>query len=369
MGTPASRRQASKACPNRSFDVGPSSLTAWALLIARALEARGFDARALFQQAGVQLDQLRDPDARVPVATVQRLWRLGASATGDPCFGIEAGRLWHPTTCHALGYTALSSATLREALGYLVRYSRVVSTGAHIDLKESAAEAHLCVHPRVDGIPVTSEGMRLAIQAGFSANFQLCKLLAGGSPVMRVLVTQPAAGCEARFEAYFRCPVEFSSRHNCMVFSAATLDRKLLTMNPALLRINEHALVEYLGRLDSSEFCSRVRSQMLHRLPEGSADAARIARALNVSVRTLQRRLAEDGHSFRGLLDDTRRELARRYERDTTLASAEIAYLLGFSEPSSFARARRRWHAAQMRRPVPPPRRGLDHRPMAERRG
>ena len=118
--------------------MGPSTLASWALLIQRSLAARGIDADALFRQAKMDPAQLRDPNARYPVGAMQRLWVLAAEATQDRCFGLEVGQAWHLTTFHALGYSAVASASLREALGYLVRYSRVDTTGARFDLVDTA---------------------------------------------------------------------------------------------------------------------------------------------------------------------------------------------------------------------------------------
>src|SRR5688572_21885026 len=110
--------------------MGPSSLSSWVHLIASTLNARGVDADEVFLRAKMSPGQLRDPNSRYPASQVRRLWLLAAETTGDPCFGMEVGRAWHPTSFHALGYAALASSTLREALAYVARYSRVVSSGA-----------------------------------------------------------------------------------------------------------------------------------------------------------------------------------------------------------------------------------------------
>jgi hypothetical protein len=94
--------------------------------------------------SGFRHKHLRDANARYASAAMQRLWAASVEATGDACFGLEVGRRWHPTTFHALGYAALASASLREALGYLVRYCRVVTTGASFHMIDRGAEVDLC---------------------------------------------------------------------------------------------------------------------------------------------------------------------------------------------------------------------------------
>ncbi|MDH3762549.1 MAG: helix-turn-helix transcriptional regulator [Gammaproteobacteria bacterium] len=87
-----------------------------------------------------------------------------------------------------------------------------------------------------------------------------------------------------------------------------------------------------------------MRSRISERLPTGRIDEVEIASSINLSQRSLQRRLAEQDLSFVRLLEDTRRDLSREYVRDPQRSINEVAYLLGFSEPGNFSRAFRRWY-------------------------
>lgn len=98
-----------------------------------------------------------------------------------------------------------------------------------------------------------------------------------------------------------------------------------------------------LARLPSASLSARVIGQLGEQLAHGEPDRAELARKLNLSERTLQRRLAEEGCSYPQLLADTRRQLAEQHLRDGRLPATEIALLLGYSEPSVFFRAFRQW--------------------------
>jgi AraC-like DNA-binding protein len=327
--------------------MGPSTLASWPLLIARALMQRGIDAEAVFRRANMSPAKLRDANARYPFESMQRLWGLTAEATRDPCFGLEVGRLWHPTTFHALGYAALASASLREALTYVVRYCRIVTTGAILDLIDCGAEVKLRLASRAQAQSLPTQSMRMPAQAGLAAIATLCRV-ARGEPVQLVRVTfaDGDGGCGARLESFFGCLVLFNAEDNALVFRAHDLDAPLPTVNSELVRINRQLLGDYLASLESSELAMRVRAQLTRLLPSGEARQAAVAFALNLSQRSLQRKLKLEGVSFRRLLDETRRELARQYFKDSTLSVAEVGYLLGFSETSSLSRAARRWTAA-----------------------
>jgi AraC-like DNA-binding protein len=324
--------------------MGPSTLASWALLIQRTLAARGIDAEALFRQAKIDPAQLGDPDARYPVAALQRLWVLAAEATQDRCFGLEVGRAWHPTTFHALGYSAIASASLRQALGYLVRYSRVVSTGWRLDLVDHGAETTLKGTSLQQPGVALPQAMRLVVQAGVAATVTLCRNVKGASiGLLRVAFTQVDEACRHRLESFLQCPIAFGATDNALVFTRADLDDPLATTHPLLVRINEQALARYDAALHSPHVAERVRARLIPALPAGEFDLAEIARSLNMSLRAMQRKLAQEGTSYRKLLDETRRQLAEQYRSDSTLSASECAYLLGFAEASSFSRARRRW--------------------------
>ena len=319
--------------------MGPSTLSSWALLIARALAKRGIDAERLFRQAKIRFDQLQDANARYPFAAIQRVWSLATDATGDPCFGLDVGASWQPTSFHALGYSALACGTLREAFAYLARYCRVVSNGAAVEVTDLPAHVVVKLASR-EVVPIAAA----PVQAGLAAIVVMCRSASAGSiNPRRVHVMHREGGTRPRLERFFGCPVAFGSSYDGLVFSTRDADAPLPGANAALLGINERALNRYAARIDSTQVADRVRAHVVRLLPSGEADQARIARAMNVSLRSLQRKLKEEGVTFRHLVDDTRRHLAGRYAKDSTLSTSEIAYLLGFSEPSSFMRARRRW--------------------------
>ena len=121
----------------------PTTIASWAIVIWRALEARGVNPRAVFARAGVDAARFHDESARYPLSEMRRLWHEAVDVTGDACFGLEAGQYLHPTTFHALGYAWLASHTLHEALERFVRYTRMISTGLSMRLALVGDEAEL----------------------------------------------------------------------------------------------------------------------------------------------------------------------------------------------------------------------------------
>jgi AraC-like DNA-binding protein len=135
-----------------------------------------------------------------------------------------------------------------------------------------------------------------------------------------------------------------------LVLRRGDLDRVVSTADDTLVGYLDRLADESLESLGTEEsILKKVRRALWTELSEGQPSVKRIAAALNMSVRTLQRRLREDDTSFVEVLDEFRREMATGLLRNRELAIYEVAFLLGYSEPSTFHRAFRRWHACSPR--------------------
>src|SRR5262245_51453739 len=173
---------------------------------------------------------------------------------------------------------------------------------------------------------------------------RLCRLTYGEdfAPLEVALVRSPPDQIDP-FSEWFRCPIAWNGEHASLLCRRQDLAQMLPTANPDVALANERAVLEYLERFDRTDVATQVRRGVLEHLPSGPPTQAEIARRLALSPRTLHRRLAQAGTSFAVLLDETRRELAAGYLQRTEYSIAEVAYLLGFAEVSSFNRAFRRW--------------------------
>ena len=322
-----------------------SALSSWVLLIAKAIDSCGQNSRRLFAEAGLDHYKLRDPLARFPYPAVVRLWHLAADACRDPGFGLTVAGYWHPTTFYALGYAWLASSNLNEAFECAARYTRIVNTAASgvILIEKSPASFRVVFdasHVRLGEQPTDA-----AADATLAVFVRMCRAAYGEhfNP-LRVTFQHADPGCAERFQEMFRCPVAFAEDENAIWLEPDIIAEPLATANPELVRINDQIVTDYLARLDRDDIVMRVRSKLIEHLPSGGGDEAVIAAELNLSLRSLQRKLKEKGVTFSALLEATRRDLGRDYVRDSQHSFNEIAYLLGFTEPANFSRAFRRWY-------------------------
>ena len=317
-----------------------SSISSWALLVAKALEAGGQESKDLFRRAGLDPEKLKDPDARYPTDGMCRLWRLAVQVTGDPYFGLKAASFWHPTTMNALGYSWMASDSLRDALTRMARYGRLVTTVADMRLEEFDDHFTFRIKPLIARREVPSA----AVDAGLATFVSMCRTSYGSDfNPLRVVTQRPGFDDPAPYIEYFCAPVEFSAPDNILYFSKESLEAHLLTANPRLARINDRAITEYLAQFDKESTAMRVRAKLIGLLSAGNVTQQEVADSLHMSLRTLQRKLSDESTSYKDLLDETRKELANQYLRQACLSVSEVTYLLGFSEPSNFARAFKRW--------------------------
>lgn len=315
-------------------------LASSALSIWRALESYGIDPAGMFRRAGLDPDKLYDANARYRDAHVYRLWQLAVKATKDPCLGLKVASHWHPSAAHALGYAWLASATLKDALERTVRYFRMMSDKERLRLEESDEEFRLVIENPVADYPTASEDL----DASFAALVHLCRACLGDSfKPARITMRRPKPLDPAPFEEYFRAPVQYAGNEDSICFHEADVVAALPTANAEIASASEKIVQNYLARFDRSSVAMQVRARLTEQLPSGHVTQDSVAKALHLSLRSLQRRLKNEGTSYKELLDETRRELASHYMAESHLSINEITYLLGFSEPSNFSRAFRRW--------------------------
>jgi AraC-like DNA-binding protein len=143
--------------------------------------------------------------------------------------------------------------------------------------------------------------------------------------------------------AYFRCPIDFGAADNRIVLSNKVVDKRLPGSNPMMAQLNDQVMIKYMARLDENDIVSRVKATIIDLLADGRLSDAKVAESLYMSNRTLQRKLQEQGTSFKKILTEVRHELALKYIQDHQMTLTELSFQLGFSEVSSFSRAFKNW--------------------------
>lgn len=314
--------------------------SSWATGIVKALELSGLDCAALFEQLGLDFAALQDPDARFPQDDMTRLWQLAVEQSGNPAIGLNMGRVVRPASFHVVGYVLMSSPTLANGFERLVRYQRIIAEGADVMFRRLPDCYLLILTVHGDLLPPT----RQSAEASLATALALCGWLTGRVlEPMKVLIQGDAPVDLSPYHEAFHGPLEFNAAHDALMFRHEDLDAPLPTANAAMAALHDRFAGEYLARFAQTQVTHKARQALCRMLPDGEPKREQVALSLHLSQRTLQRRLQEEGTSFQALLDQTRRQLAEQYLGQPRMTLLEIAYLLGFADPSNFFRAFRRW--------------------------
>jgi len=316
-----------------------TTLSSWARVVCMAIDDKGVDSTQLFTLAEISPDVLNNPEGRIPVSKMSRLWELAVDATGDEAFGLSVPRFVQPTTFHALGFSLMVSATLRDAWQRTQRYYKVVSDVLDIHIEEYETESALC-YVTIPGKGYAKE----AIDAFIATMVNLSTEISGGSAQpTRIEFERVEPANRTRFETAFPCDIYFGTGRNQIYFTNEDLDRPLATANRDIALKNDEVVQSYLSRLLKQSLAKQVTEKIIISLSMGEPNQEVIANSLHMSSRSLQRKLKEETTSFRQLLEDVRKDLAKNYLACSQQSVIEIAYQLGFQDPSNFTRAFKRW--------------------------
>lgn len=310
-------------------------------------ESRGAPRAELLAASGLAAGDLANQDARVPVAAYQALILAGIEATGDTALLLRHTFDSRLETISVVGQIVHSSQSLAHSVAQLNRYLRLmaevdtVSGRDRFELLQKGGAVWIVDHIAVAGPDY------IALEASFARFISEFRRSFQDVPfALEMEVTYPPPPHAAEYPTLFRIPVRFDAARN-----ALRIDPVWLTAGSdfepghaysfGIFTRHADALLDTLGRSDRLR--DRIEAAILPDLHEGSLSMDKLARALGMSRQTLYRRLKAEGETFAEIHDDLRRRMALDYLTARKVSVNEAAYLLGFSEASSFVRAFKRW--------------------------
>ncbi|PAU81834.1 AraC family transcriptional regulator [Halovibrio salipaludis] len=310
---------------------------AWTGLLTDWLDEQGLDAPDTRDRLARYA-----PDDTVPVPVWRDLLASGlALAESEPAPELAVGACVQPHHVGILGYLVLACETLGDAMLAYQRYERLFygEQLAEIDATGSDAEIRWPQGPEPLGLQ--ADGAAIAALVTF-----LRRQLEDPPPPSSVSFHERADSERTRaYEAFFGCPVTFGDTHVRMRFPVQHLQLPMPRRDPTLRALLDRQANAQLRLLpDDQRLEERLNHHLLRLLAEGNPSLERMARALHMAPRTLQRRLGRYDLSWQQWLDHARNRLAQQYLTDPALSLNDIALLVGYSEQSAFTRAFHRWN-------------------------
>jgi AraC-like DNA-binding protein len=300
---------------------------------------------ALLVEAGVQVEALArkvgatSASARLTPAQMDALLDLALPAAGTDASRLMMAMDVRPELFGVVGLSAMAAPTLGVALARFERYKRLFALDI-IGLVPGRDSTRVQVHlARPDG---PTARMRAEMEMVFLLSFARRMTRTQVIP-LRVDFRGPVPAHQARLESFFKAPMHHGQESDALVFSTLDLARPLVSSNSELAGLLGPRAEQLLVETGGQDVAEQVRAALRRMLAGDEPSMEAVAQSLGTSERSLQRRLSEAGTSFVALLGEVRWELARERLAQTDMDVAELSFLLGFSDPSAFHRAFKRW--------------------------
>ncbi len=308
----------------------------WLLSMAEVFRRQGLPVARLFSEAGLSLQSLAHQNTRYPQDGVTRLWDLAEQQSGNDQIGLDVGCQVSVTGFPVLAYSLITARGLVDGFQRFQRYQRMIGESANIRLAMGNGQVSLDFHFSGDEMPVSPH----TIDAAMAAMVNMARLLEGKGNSWQPLAVQlrRRAPTDERFTGFFGCPVHFQSEKDSLILDPAVV-AGIAEHEAAVADPEWETAVSNRSKPTAELVTMLVKS----RLQDGAVSKQAIADHLNMTPRTLQRRLAKEGESYQGIVDGVRYQNALEALANPLLLPTEVAFLCGFSDLTAFHHAFRRW--------------------------
>ncbi|MCU7835907.1 MAG: AraC family transcriptional regulator [gamma proteobacterium symbiont of Taylorina sp.] len=307
-------------------------------IIYKILCSYNIDSIALFKNHGIKYQHNNQAISRVDCSKVAAVWQEAEQLIKDKSFGLKAGEYWHPSYMNALGYAWLASSSLYTAFYRMQRFSKIIASSLKINIIEDNDLFIIRL-----GIQYFAKNRPL-VDALMSIIMTMCRTNYGNhlQPLRTTFQYQQPHNLNY-YQAIFGSDILFHHAYNSIIFHIDTVKEPLLSGHAEYALFHEKAVIDYLKQMDEPTFVDKVKQQIATQLASGNVTAINIAESLFITTKQLQRKLKTEQLTFKILVDEVRENTACLYLKDPKLSLIEIAFMLGFSEVSSFSRAFKRY--------------------------
>jgi AraC-like DNA-binding protein len=298
------------------------------------------DTAAIAKRADVPLPTAPNPRARVPQETITRVWEAAIEVSGNEAIGLMLVQLMRPGALDLVDYLIRTSNTIAEAIMSAGRFARLMdsSIGLSLEIEEDVvrlSENNLDPTRRHWVTDDVVLGSMIVLSRQSTGEHLLAR---------QVHFTHAPPKDRSEYDRLFECELVFNASQNMLVFDSGILKVPLLKADRYLNAVLERQAVELLEQVPTAPSLRHdVRELIASELHAGNPTAKWIAHRLGLSTRTLRRRLHDEGTSYQYLLDSVRQQVALKSIRNPSTPLHVIATQLGFSGPSAFNKAFRRW--------------------------
>ena len=303
------------------------------------IKDHGMSVAKLEKKTGINRNKMDDPDARITMDQFINLWQIAVNVTNDPALGLHLRKNYGTNIMHFVVIIALNSENLLEAMQSWARYDKLICFTDRIEIFEKKNHyifTHTNTSPEHENRWIPEHHFSLALDYGR-------KISQKDLNPLEVWFKHENPGYMEEYEKIFHCPVYFNKNENLVRLKKEDMLYPIISPDPYLKAILEKHADESIEKfIKKLSLKSRVREIITKKLHTGMVSIQSVSYDVNMDRSTLHRHLKKEGTAFRSLLTQIRKELARNHLIHG-LTVTQTGYLLGFSEPSAFQRAFKRW--------------------------
>ncbi len=306
--------------------------------MAQVFENVGLDSHAIFKRVNIDLTDLRINNARISNIKIQQILLYVQPLVNDKTLILEFSKTIKPRAFNLLGIAMEISQHSQGALKRLERFVKYLNSDLCVALNESPSEVSL----KFTELNQTPNNLNTLL----FVSSQLSVLKQISDQKLKVNSLKLSGMQDERidcFEDLFNSPVEPSKTGHEIIFHKASAYHPFTFSNSCLTSTLDHMIKNNLPTRHEKPFSGKVKRHILEQQNYSNVDQDQVAEFLNLSKRTLQRKLKEEGVNYLSILDECRQETALNLIPDESISLSELTYLLGFTDASNFSRAFKRW--------------------------
>ncbi|MFT5779351.1 MAG: AraC-like DNA-binding protein [Crocinitomicaceae bacterium] len=295
--------------------------------------------------SGVPFEELCSETSTVDVETYNNVVGAAVKATNDPFFGLHAGENLNLVAAGLIAQIAHSSSTVKEALEYCCQFANLGCSALAVQLSEIPEAYKFSMNPDKGWMQSAPESVQHTIDGYLAFTVREFQSLIGNKNYPKeIWLSRKSPQNWKELQRVVGCDIKFEQGEDALLFHKKDVELPVVTSDYALLQVLVKHAEEKRSTLDGQDgFYERVKRSLINLIKPDFPTIESIAGHLNMSVRSFQRKLKLEGHSYKEVVDDLKQEFAFDYLKQSDLNISEIAYLLNYADASAFIRSFKRW--------------------------
>lgn len=315
------------------------------LNLAQLATRQGANISELLRLSGKTIEELSAKDCKLDAHAYNRFIEAVIMTTGDELFGLHAGEHLNLAAAGLIIQIAQTSETVKQALEYCCEFSNLGCSALPAKLREEKDYYLYTFTPDPLWLEQSPVSVRHTMEGYLAFAVKEFQSLTRNKKLPKeVWLSLPKPVNVHEMERVLGCTVLFNQKENAIVLEKSHVEEKVISSDYELLQVLVEHAYQKLGQMEEDlGFYEMVKRSVVNLVKPEFPSLEQVAGHLNMSIRTFQRKLKAEGHSYTDLLDELKKDFALSYLKRKELSISEVAYLLNYSEPSTFIRSFKRW--------------------------